>query len=224
MNDITILRSPDELPEATMAQLVATYNALTGRTPEGEGTLRSISKFESREVGKRRVEKLMMAAKDADAQLGVPKGASGEVKTAEELKAKAEQKGKPTPNTNEPGAITFPDGTLANKLQQEADNAGGPITPRPRAAPVKRDPNAPRAPRVGKVTAVRIGQGTSKVRADSARGIILDAMSTLTKGATDKAIDLETLSKHCDGMDVRGPVQKLIEVGHLIPVEQQPAA
>lgn len=214
MNDVTILRSPDQIEEASMAQLLATYNALTGRTPDGEGTKRSVTKFESREAGKRRVEKAMMAAKDADAHLGVPKGAEGEVKTAEELAAKAEAKGQPAPDTSEPGAVIFPDGTLANKLQQEAAAAGEPITPRPRATPQKqRDPDAPRA---GKVTHVRLGSGRSKVRADSARGVVLSGMAALTKGKPEVVVTVDALSTHC-GIDVRGPVQKLIEVGHLVP-------
>ena len=61
---MSILTEQNQIEEADMASLVETYNSLTGK---------SIKKFETREIGKRRVEMAMLAAKDADAHTGIPK-------------------------------------------------------------------------------------------------------------------------------------------------------
>lgn len=218
MNAVSILRSADELPDATMAQLVATYNALTGRTPTGEGVLRAISKFESREVGKRRVEQAMMVARDADAHLGVAKGAHGEVKTSEELAEKAAENDKPAPDVNPTNTVTFPDGTLANALQKQAQELPGPIAPRPRApAAAKREPGAPR--RTGTSAFVkRTADGTakSKVRPDSARGVVLAALDSIHGKSKNPAVAIAKITEHVgDGVGVPGAIQKLVELGHL---------
>lgn len=229
MNTITILRSRDQIEDAPMAVLVATYNALTGRTPDGEGTKRSISKFESREVGKRRVDTAMMAAADADAHLGVPKGANGEVKTAEELEAKADEKGAAAPDMSHNGSISFPDGTLANALQKQAEAAPGPITPRPRkdTTPKKeRDPAAPRAPKFTRVSFAPADKASSKVRPDSARGVVLAAMTTLC-GRDDKPegvwVEVSAIEARI-GFDPRPAIQKLVVLGHVFAADAEPAA
>lgn len=218
MNAVSILRSADELPDATMAQLVATYNALTGRTPTGEGVQRSITKFESREVGKRRVEQAMMVAKDADAHLGVAKGASGEVKTAEELAVKAAEGDKPAPEVNPTNTVTFPDGTLANALQKQAQEAPGPIAPRPRAEAVKREPGAPRRGSGTSAFVKRTPEGTAKtkVRPDSARGVVLAALDSIHGKSKNPAVAIAKITEHVgDGVGVPGAIQKLVELGHL---------
>jgi len=84
-----IIREQKQIADASPADLVETYNALTGK---------AIKKFETRAVGERRVEMAMLAAINADGQTGVPKGANGKVKTAEELAVKAKDKGLPAPD------------------------------------------------------------------------------------------------------------------------------
>lgn len=73
---MTILRKQSDIHDADMADLIETYNALTGN---------AVERFESRTIARRRTEMAMLAAKDAAGHAGVPRGAEPEVKTAAEL-------------------------------------------------------------------------------------------------------------------------------------------
>jgi hypothetical protein len=201
-NNTLILRDRAAIAEATSAQLVATYNALTGK---------SISKFENKEIGMRRVEQAMMAAADADAHLGVAKGANGEVKTAEELAVKAVEVGAPIPVLNgggTPAEPVYAPGSLAEQLANKAKVAA-PIVPRARREPVKRDPNAPRRATGTHVRAV--DGGWSKVRDNSVRGAVLAKI----REAGGKPVAVEALAAHFD-TEVRGYLGKLVEVEHIV--------
>lgn len=74
-----ILRSQDEVAEAKMADLVETYNAMTGK---------AIKKFESIEIGRVRVNNALLAAENAAGHAGVNKHEVPKPLTVEELKAK----------------------------------------------------------------------------------------------------------------------------------------
>lgn len=217
MNDVTtlVLRARTDIAEATMGQLLATYNALTGK---------SLKKFENKEIAQRRVDMAMMAAQDADAHLGVPKGANGEVKTAEELTAKAAEVGQPAPQMNDE-APKFAEGSLAAELAKKG--AAAPVvTRRPRAEPKKAEPRADGAPRrsVGRVALVLPAPTDRKVRDTSARGALLARMNVvLAEQAEDEAemdaatrysVAAEDLNKHF-GADQRGHIQKLVDLGFL---------
>lgn len=219
MNAVTILREVAQLAEASMAELVATYNALTGK---------ELKKFESSEIGRRRVENAMMANKDADAHLGVGKGAEGEVKTLEELQKKAEEKGleKPQadPNTDEEeNPITFPPGSMADQLSKAAD-AMKKIEPR-----AKKAAKAPAVARNVLSYVKATGTGTSKVQAASQRGAVLAKVQsahtvTTVEGqdpvTTYNPVAIADLDKHFD-QSTKGFIQKLIEVKHLIACDAE---
>lgn len=111
----TILRNQSEIAAADAATLLATYNALTGK---------SIKKFSSRAAAERQVEMAMLSAQDADAHTGVPKGAAPRVITAQEAAAK----------------VVFVPGSLADQLDKATHHVA-PIVPRakkPAAAPAAR--------------------------------------------------------------------------------------
>jgi hypothetical protein len=73
---MTILRNQADLATADMADLIETYNALTGN---------AVEQFQSRAIAERRTEMAMLAAKDAAGHAGVPKGSEPQVKTMAEL-------------------------------------------------------------------------------------------------------------------------------------------
>lgn len=84
-----LLRTVAELADASGPDLVYTLNALTGQ---------EVKRFKSPAAGRRRVEAAMMAAIDADAKLGVPKGQEPQVRTLAELEEKARSKGRECPD------------------------------------------------------------------------------------------------------------------------------
>lgn len=213
MNDVStfVLRARSDIAEATMAQLLATYNALTGK---------SLKKFENKEIAQRRVDMAMMAAQDADAHLGVPKGANGEVKTAEELTAKAAEVGQPAPQMNDeaPKEDTpkFPEGSLAAELAKKGAAAPA-VTRQPKApAPPKRTrAEGEKQASIGRVAFVLPAPTDRKVRETSARGILMARMNVVLAedpAATD--VDVAALSEHL-GADQRSHIQKLVNLGFL---------
>lgn len=209
MTDTTtlILRDRNAIPEATMPQLLATYKALTGAAPK---------KFENISIARRRVEMAMMAAQDADAHLGVAKGANGEVKTVEELTVKAEEAGVEAPNMDPDKPVTFPEGSLAAKLQNVA-GVQTPIVPRPRATAKPKTPREPGAPRAGALLFVKAtGEGSSKVRTTSARGAVYaKLLEAKNEDGTFKPVAVKFLDDHFQSKQA-GHLQKLIALGHAV--------
>ena len=122
LNESTILRSPAKIAEATTADLIATYNALTGK---------SIKKFSTRAAGEHQVEMAMLAAKDMDGHTGVPKNSDGKVITLEEAIVKAEARGMTItpPDGDEPARLSFVPGSLADQLDRASIHTA-PIVPR----------------------------------------------------------------------------------------------
>lgn len=185
----------------TMADLVVTYNHLTGK---------AIKKFESIATGMRRVEMCMLAAKDNDAHTGVPKGTEGQVKGADEIEQKAEDKGVEQPakpdadvTIDDDGKPSFALGTMAAQLQQQAD-AKPPITPRERKTPAT--PTTPKAPAITHVVPTFTGKG--KGQPGSQRTAVLNKIELIRRSEL-RAASIEELDKHFDG-SVRGYIQKLI--------------
>ena len=88
----TIFTSPEQLTDASGPDLVATFKALGGTFKPG-----AAERFSSTAAGQRRVEMLMLAAKDADGHLGVPKGEQPVVRTQAELAKKAKRNGRAMP-------------------------------------------------------------------------------------------------------------------------------
>lgn len=76
----TVLRTQQDVIACTdMATLVATYNALTGK---------SVKRFESLDVGRTRTCNAILIAQDAAGHAGVPKGTKPTALTQDELAAK----------------------------------------------------------------------------------------------------------------------------------------
>lgn len=88
----TIFTSPEQLTDASGPDLVATFKALGGTFKPG-----AAERFSSTAAGQRRVEMLMLVAKDADGHLGVPKGEAPVVRTQAELAKKAKRNGRAMP-------------------------------------------------------------------------------------------------------------------------------
>lgn len=222
---MAILRNVEQIAEASTEDLLETYNALKGK---------SIKKFASREAGKRQVEQAMMAAKDADAHLGVPKGADGEVKTAEELAQKADEKGAEAPDMSgdeQPGPTeggeagpapegdgtpTFPPGSMADQLQKAGAKSAA-ITKRAKKAPT---PPGSAKPAATHVVAVAEG-GKSKVRATSQRGAVLQRIQlSKDKDGAQVPVSIASLDAHFQ-VATKGYIQKLAEHGHVKFVDAQ---
>jgi len=188
-----------QIEDASTEDLLYTYNQLTGG---------SVKRFSTREVAKRRVEMAMLSAKSADEQTGVSKGAEGEVKTREEIVAKAEERGQePPPSLEEP---VFQPGTMAYELDKAA-KAAKPIEPRP-----KKEKTAPAAERKALFAVQATFKGTSKPQAGSVRNSVLLHI----QNAPNSACTIEALDKHFD-QNTRGYVQKLLEKNHLVILDEE---
>lgn len=199
-----VLRTQDAIPGAPMAQLLATYQSLTGKV---------VKKFESRAIAETRVKMALMAAADAAGHLGVPRGKAPEPLTVAERVDVAASKGKQPQlpdNDPEPGVETddavnpYPMGSLAHQLWATA-RLCKPIQPRPKEPP--KEPGAARR----RFEAVRYnGAGFSAVRADSTRGKVLAAI----KAAAPGIVKIDDLDKQL-GLSTRGHVQKLLDKHHV---------
>jgi hypothetical protein len=201
-----VIRTQDAIPGASMAQLLATYTALTGKT---------VTRFASRAIGENRVKMALMAAVDAAGHLGVPQGKSPEPLTAEERIDVAAAKGKstdlPEPDA-EPGVDTddtvnpYTPGSLAHQLWATAKLCK-PIQRRPEQPKVEREPGAPKR----RFEAVRYKPGGfSTVRESSQRGLVFAAI----KAAAPAHVTIEALDKQL-GFESRPHVQKLLDKAHV---------
>jgi len=215
----TIIRTQEAVAGAPMADLVATYQALTGK---------AVKKFESRTVAERRVIDAIMASKDATGHLGVPQHATPGVTTVEERVDLAEKKGKnpeeQMPKADDPApegvevddsVNPFPPATLAHQLWV-ASRAATKIEPRPRAV-APRDPDAPKRSAVVAVRATFAGR--TKPQAGSIRNNVL----LYVQGRPSKCATVEEIAAHIDESP-RGYVQKLIETGHFVAITVEEAA
>lgn len=188
---MTVIRKAADIAAASSADLVETYNALTGS---------SIKKFETRKIAERRVEMALLAATDAAGHAGVAPNTAPVPATVEELAEKA-------------ASNPYKEGTMSHSLHEACEKAA-PIVPRPKKAEAVKAGAAPAAaPR--KFSFVRpTFAGTSKVQANSNRAAVLACVNTHPEGVTVEALD----AYFCYA--TRGYLQKLIEKNHVVPVEQ----
>lgn len=203
---LEVLRTQEAIPGAPMAQLLATYTALTGKT---------IKKFENRAIAESRVKMAIMAAADAAGHLGVPQGKNPEPLTVAERVDLAASKGKQLqlPDSDaEPGVEVdeavnpYPVGSLAHQLWATA-RLCKPIPKRPVQPKVEREPGAPK--RRFEVVRYKSG-GFSAVRESSQRGQVFAAIKAVAPGTIDIAALDERL-----GFSTRPHVQKLLDKHHV---------
>lgn len=153
--------------------------------------------FTSRAAAEVQVQMAIMAAQDAAGHLGVPKRSKPTATTAQELAAAAESKN------------PYKEGTMSHKLHK-AIQQQTPITPR-----AEKKDDQPVARRV-KIQRVRyVPGGTSRPQAGSLRNEVLQYCAE-KKGV----VAVEELEAHFN-IPVRGYLQKLIEKGHLVIIEDE---
>lgn len=199
----SIIRKQSDIVAADTVVLVATYNALTGK---------SIKKFSSRAAGERQVEMAMLAAQDNDAHTGVPKDTQPKVITIQEAAAKAEERGfEVEPATEEDAArVVFTPGSLADQLDKATVRVA-PIVPR-----AKKLPTDLAVARITLMYVVATGAGVSKVQATSTRGAIFAFITESPGGlASVAALDAKF---NCN---TKGYLQKLIEKNHVVPCDAE---
>lgn len=189
---MTIIRAQAQIADASTADLVATYNALTGK---------SISRFSSRGAGESQVANAIMAAQDRAGHLGVPKGAAPVAITVAEAKAK-----KAAGAHEEPAPAGSPK-PLRAKLALAAGDA----------SPNKAKPKAERKASGKLVAVVPTGAGESKLQAASERAAVF-AEIVKRHGKDCRVVTIEELNAHF-GRNTSGFVGKLLEKHHLIAVD-----
>ncbi len=195
-----ILTNATQIPDAATADLLETYNALTGE---------SVKKFASRAVGQRRVEMAMLAAIDRSAHAGVPVGVAPTPKPWPGVAPIESKPAEPEFVPDEKFAFDenpFKPGTLAHGLWNTT-NSQKPIE---RAATQKRPRGA--KPQFQSVWAT--GAGVSKPQPGSVRAAVLKHITE----QPNKTCSLEALDAAFK-MPTRGYVQKLLEKNHLKIVE-----
>lgn len=181
-----LIRTQSAVEDATMADLVHTWNALRGE---------ALTSFPSLPIARTRVRMAILAAQNESGHAGVGKGAAPVAKTVAEL-----------------GKNPYAEGTMSHDLYEEIA-AQKPIVPRPKKAELPPEQQVPRQT-LDRVRAVP--GGTSKVQEGSMRGAVLRAVRSAPGGVTT-VLALEELLKQ----PVRGHLQKLIEKGHIEPVQEQ---
>lgn len=155
----------------------------------------SIVAFPSLAIARTQVRMAILAAENEAGKAGVPKGTAPVAKTVAEL-----------------GRNPYAEGTMSHALHEEIARQA-PIAPRPKKAELPPEQQAPR------VTLDRVratNAGTSRVQEGSVRGAVLRAVRA-APGGVITVLALEELLKQ----PVRGHLQKLIEKGHVEPVQEQ---
>lgn len=191
---MTIIRDQKDIAAASTADLVETYNAMTGT---------SIKKFENRAIGERRVAMALLSATDSAAHAGVPKGEHAAPKTVDEL-----------------AAATYPAGSMRAKLQEEIAQQQ-PIAPRPRKAD---DTTAPKRQIITHVRATLTGTSRCQEGSIRAGVLAFIQGCKTKDGSqrvvSVAEVDQVALSEHGQASS-RGYIQKLVEKGHLEIVPAQ---
>ena len=129
-----IIRTQAEIADATTADLVATYNALTGK---------SIKKFSSRAAGEAQVSNAILAAQDADAHTGVPKHQRAVARTPAELQDKAKTR------TTSTGATVVVKPASAQEIKRTAAKARKAAA---KKSPVRKTPGSAKFTGSAKIT------------------------------------------------------------------------
>lgn len=188
-----IIRTPEQIPGATLECLLLSYNALTGHP---------IKRFADRVTAERRLEMAMLAAQDATGHAGVPKGHGRIIpKTAAELGVTPEPDADcdcdPEPQTPCHCSPDWPG------MVQSLSNVAL-ATPAP-------EPTLTRTPHGSGVRFVRAtGAGKSKLQTASVRNAVMQAVLSCGEHGVALA-DLDTKFPP----SARGHVQKLLASGHV---------
>lgn len=208
---MTILRSTKQIPDAETADLLETYNAMTGET---------VKRFSNRAVAERRCEHALMVGTERSAHHGVPKGTDPVPMTVAEAEAKDRGKASPAPqdgHRSDPPAAgghppqaeetnPFKPGTMTHQLWV-ASRAAPKVEPRPRKQKADGPPKQP-------VSAVRATfAGTSVPQSGSIRNNVL----LFIQNSPEHTATVEAVTAHIQA-DCRGYIQKLIEKQHLTVV------
>ena len=204
-----IIRDRALVATASTADLIATYNALTGN---------NVERFSTRAIAEHRTDMAIMSAEDAAGHRGVPKDTKPVAQTVEEVAAQAQDVAETEPGDTE-GAVApdaeenpFKPGTMAHGLWVAAKSYNANSQPREKRAPkAKTEPKQKR--RLALVVKATFA-GTSKVQAGSRRAGILKHVQE----APESTISLADLDTHFDE-PTRGYVHKLLETKHLVAVE-----
>jgi hypothetical protein len=225
-----IIRNQNDIEGAELADIVASFNALTGQ---------SLKRFSSRAVGESRLRMAILGAADAAAHLGVPKGAVAEPLTAEERAAKGEKVNPlaeeetrveqeravqasstavappdapaPGEDTEKPSEVSYKPGSLAHQLDV-ATRAMAPIAPKD-----KKPKATAAAPRKAIARVELTGAGKSKLQVTSARHAIVEwikATSATNKRKPQPWASMQELVEHFEA-SVKGHLQKLAFMNHV---------
>lgn len=215
----TILTRPEQVAEAEMADLLATYTHYAGRAVAG---------FSSRALAERRVADAMAVSADARGHLGVPKGTRPAPTGVAELVQRASDTGRADPAemareglpgpleglTLAPGTNPYPSGSLASRLW-----AGAPAPPArppvPAAPPAPRPAAPPRAQAAcppGDWVAKASGTPTARLNKHSERAAVYDYVA-----AADGPCGVAAVVARF-GPKAKGHLSKLRVTKHIIDV------
>ena len=204
-----IIRDRALVATASTADLVATYNALTGN---------NVERFSTRAIAERRVDMALMAAEDAAGHRGIPKDTKPVAQTVEELGAQGQDVGE-TATGDDEGAVApgsdenpFTPGSMAHQLWVATKSWDANSKPRSKREP--KDSSEPKQKRRAALIVQATFAGISRIQAGSRRAAVLKEIqeapaSTMTLAALDAHFAEPT----------RGYVHKLIETQHLVAVD-----
>jgi hypothetical protein len=238
---MTIIRTQAQIADATMGDLVETYNALAGKT---------IKKFESRAIAENKVSNAILAAQDAAGHLGVPKDTKPQAKTVKELADIAAHKGITTSKDEATMATTATAAAPAAKKTAPAKKGAKAAPAKKGAAAKKAAPPAKKgtkaappvaakkgtkaapakAGRHNTYTHVRIAEPTTPRRPQegSQRNKVLQALrsrkdTTIDQLSTDCGFDVRTCTSSCRWAGPRsGPQRRDHRWGRLGRVDRRP--
>jgi len=200
-----IIRDRALVAAASTADLVATYNALTGN---------AVERFSSRAIAERRTDMAIMAAEDAAGHRGIPKDTKPVAQTVAEVAAQA-QDGAVSELNDQEGAVAsgweenpFKAGTMAHQLWVATKSLTANAAPRTKKLP--KAASEPKQKRISNLTIKATFAGTSKVQSGSKRAAILVHI----QNAPDSTATLAELDA-AFGEPTRGYVQKLVQMNHL---------
>lgn len=214
MTTITILRHRDQIATASTADLVATYNAMTGQ---------SVERFSSRQAAEHRTHNALMSAADAAGHRGVKKGEAPVPMTVAELAAhdadadapKEPQDGAEEATATEEGAVApsgeenpFKAGSMAHQLWVATKSCSENAAPRTKKPPKERSATA--QPRRTELVVKATFAGLSKIQAGSKRAAVM-AYVQQSPDATANLVLIDAAM----GESSRGYIQKLLEMKHL---------
>ena len=196
---MTILRNQSEIPEASTADLIETYNAMTGK---------SIKKFSTRAAAESQVSNAILSAQDAAGHAGVKKDEVPAALTVAELAANATSS---ATSLNEDEKETS---TMARTKSAPAKKGAAGKKPITKKAPAKKkvaaSNGATRSARVvvagAKITYKDAPEGAHRPQEGSNRTKVLTALRKR------KSVTMEKLSEDV-GFDCRAYVAKLAFLG-----------